>query len=105
MAQAKRKEREGATGDAEVKSSESKGLPDGVVPWAAPAPMARNALIAIGVVAFLVNLPIIHYYLLRPAPEATVGLPYQDDFSDPSTVLKHYWSSGGLWRVVDGQLV
>jgi hypothetical protein len=110
MAQAKRKEREGANGDteadAEVKSVESKtDLPEGVVPWSAPAPFARNTLIAIALVAVAVNFPIIHYYLLRGAPEATVGLPYQDDFSDPSTVQKHYWSTGGLWRTVDGQLV
>jgi hypothetical protein len=111
MAQAKRKEREGADGEAEVKAevkTETKtdgGLAEGLVPWSKPAPLTRNMLIVIGVIALVINFPIIHYFLLRPNPEATVGLPYQDDFSDPSTVQKHYWSTGGLWRTVDGQLV
>jgi hypothetical protein len=111
MAQAKRKEREGADGEAEVSAevkTETKtdtGLAEGSVPWSKPAPLTRNMLIVIGVIAVVINFPIIHYFLLRPNPEATVGLPYQDDFSDPSTVQKHYWSSGGLWRSVDGQLV
>jgi hypothetical protein len=111
MAQAKRKEREGADGEAEVNAevkTETKtetGLAEGVVPWSKPSPLTRNMLIVIGVIALVINFPIIHYFLLRPAPEATVGLPYQDDFSDFSTVQKHYWSTGGLWRTVDGQLV
>ena len=108
MAQAKRKEREGAEGDTEAKTDAKSGgdaAAAGVVPWSAPSPLTRNMLIVIGVIALAINFPIIHYYLLRGVPEANVGLPYQDDFSDPSTVQKHYWSTGGLWRTVDGQLL
>jgi hypothetical protein len=110
MAQPKRKERD--EGDADVKDVKPDATPspkadaaDAVVPWERPSPMARNVWIAVAAVAVLINLPIIHYYVFRSPPEATVGLPYQDDFSDPSTVQKHYWSTGGLWRVVDGQLL
>jgi hypothetical protein len=107
MAQAKRKEREeedaGVKGEAEVKSAPR--APEGVVPFERPAPLSREVKIAIAVVALVINLPLIHYFLFRGAPEATVGLPYNDDFSDTGTVQKHYWSSGGFWRVVDGQLV
>src|SRR5262249_27778972 len=78
---------------------------EGMVPFEQPGRLPRNVAIAIGLVVFLINLPIIHYFVFRGPPEATVGLPYQDDFSDSSTVQKHYWSTGGLWRTVDGQLV
>jgi len=108
MAQAKRKEREGAEGEVDVKSADPKaetGLAEGVIPWRAPATLTRNMRIAIAAIAVLINFPIIHYFLLRPNPEATVGLPYTDDFSQYSTVEKHYWSSGGFWRTVDGQLL
>lgn len=107
MAQAKRKEREEGEPevkpDAKVESAAASN--EGLVPFVWPGPLSRNVKIGIAVVALLINFPIIHYYLLRSAPEANVGLPYNDDFSDPSTVQKRYWSSGGLWRVVDGQLL
>ncbi|MBL8952434.1 MAG: hypothetical protein JNK82_16760 [Myxococcaceae bacterium] len=107
MAQAKRKEREDGEGEADGPKVEAvpSAADNGLVPFEKPARLQRNLLIGIGVVALAINFPIIHYFLLRGAPEATVGLPYQDDFSDPSTVQKHYWSTGGLWRSVDGQLV
>lgn len=110
MAQAKRKERD--EGEPEVKAGEGASKPsaaagpaEGAVAFERPALMQRNLLIALGVVVLVTNLPIIHYFLLRSPPEATVGLPYTDDFSDPGTIAKHYWSTGGLWRVVDGQLL
>lgn len=107
MAQAKRKERE--DGEPEVKpeaKAEAASAPvEGQVPFERPAPLARNVKIAIGLVALLINFPLIHYFVLRGAPEANTGLPFSDDFSDTATVQKHYWSTGGLWRVVDGQLV
>lgn len=59
----------------------------------------------IAALVLAVNLPVLHYYLLRPAAAATLSLPYLDDFSDPSTVEKNYWSSGGHWRVVNGELL
>jgi hypothetical protein len=52
-----------------------------------------------------VNFPIIHYYVFRARPETTVSLPYQDSFSDFSTVKAHYFSTGGDWRVVNGELL
>src|SRR4051812_36880126 len=107
MAQAKRKEREDGEPEVKVEPKADAAPPsaDGIVPFERPAPLARNVKIAIGVIALLINFPIIHYYVFRGTAEANVGLPYQDDFSDPGTVQKRYWSSGGLWRVVDGQLV
>lgn len=73
--------------------------------WSAPAPLSRRGWVVIGAIALLVNLPLIHYFLFRAEPEAPVSVPYRDDFSDPATVAKNYWSSGGYWRVVNGELL
>ncbi|MBK7858215.1 MAG: hypothetical protein IPJ65_06250 [Archangiaceae bacterium] len=106
MAQAKRKERDEGEPDVKPEAKpEGAAATEGVVPFQLPGPLPRNVMIAIAVVVLLINMPIIHYFVFRGAPEATVGLPYQDDFSDTGTVQKRYWSSGGLWRVVDGQLL
>jgi hypothetical protein len=51
----------------------------------------------------LINLPLLHR-LLRAAPEATLRLPYEDDFSSPATVGAHYFSTGGQWRTQAGEL-
>ncbi len=72
-------------------------------PWKLPAQGTKTGLIVLGVVVAVLNLPMIHYYLLRGAPEATVSLPYQNDFS--STELKDFFATGGLWRVESGELV
>jgi len=73
--------------------------------WSAPAQLSRVTLGVIAGVVLLINLPLVHYFLLRSEQPAPVALPFVDDYSDPATVAKNYWSSGGLWRVVDGQLL
>ena len=35
----------------------------------------------------------------------TFSVPYTDDFSDPSTVTEHYWTTGGHWRTINGELL
>jgi len=60
-------------------------------------------LVALAVL--VVQLPLIHYALLRPRAGIKAALPYRDDFSESSTVSRHYWSSGGDWRVVEGELL
>ncbi|MHB8872084.1 MAG: hypothetical protein ACYC8T_00210 [Myxococcaceae bacterium] len=99
MAPPKRKEKE------PVEEPEAPLAQGSDEPWKKPAGLTGRGWAVIGAVVFLVNLPIIHYYLLRPRPEAKLALPYSDNFSDPGTVEKNYWSSGGLWRVVSGELV
>ncbi|MHB8872085.1 MAG: DUF6250 domain-containing protein [Myxococcaceae bacterium] len=73
--------------------------------WSKPAGLTRRGWAVIGAIVFAVNLPIIHYYLLRPRPEAGVALPFRDTFSDPGTVAKNYWTAGGLWRAQNGELL
>lgn len=70
-----------------------------------PAPTHHRALLVLAVVVFAINLPLIHHYLLRGPPKVTAQVPWQDDFSDPRKLAEHYFSTGGLWRVEDGQLI
>jgi hypothetical protein len=70
-----------------------------------PDRLSRKGWAVVGAVIFLVNLPLVHYYVFRSAPDAVAPIPYRDDFSDPSTVETSYWSSGGHWRVVNGELL
>lgn len=73
--------------------------------WTRPSGLTRRGLGVLVGAVLLINLPVLHYFLLRGSPEADVGLPYQDDFADPGTVGRRYSSSGGLWRVVGGELL
>jgi hypothetical protein len=104
MAKAQRKE------DEEKKDVPSSAPAAAVEPsapetWQAPAKIGRKSLyVILGVVA-LFNLPMIHYFLLRSPISANQTLPFRDDYSDPATVAQKYNSTGGLWRVVNGELL
>lgn len=74
-------------------------------PWEAPKKVGPVSLGVIIGVVLLINLPMLHYFLFRSAPAATQALPFKDDYSEPATVSAKYWSSGGLWRTVDGWLL
>ncbi|MEW6432520.1 MAG: hypothetical protein AB1730_13540 [Myxococcota bacterium] len=104
MGQAKRKDKPEATPD----TNPPKG--DGVraqasEAWQAPQRVPRVSVYVIAATVLIVNLPLLHYFLFRGAPPVTVSLPFQDDYSNPATVATNYWSSGGLWRTVDGWLL
>ncbi len=68
--------------------------------WEAPGKMSRVSLGVIVAVVLLINLPMLHYFLVRSPVSANQPLPFRDDFSDPSTVANKYFSTGGLWRSV-----
>jgi hypothetical protein len=98
MGQPKRKESQENTPEAEAEAPPEESF----VP---ASPLSRKGWALTGAVVLLINLPLIHYTLLRPRPEAPLKLPYADDFSSFDTVAKNYFSTGGLWRVVEGQLL
>ena len=87
--------------------------------WQAPTKIGRVSLaVIIGVVA-LINLPMLHYFLWRSPPKVIVQLgphpsmeaqppivqTFVDDYSNPATVQEKYFSTGGLWRSVEGALL
>lgn len=73
--------------------------------WRAPAALGRAAIAGLCGIALLFNLPLLHYYLLRGPQPTTASVPYANDFADPGTVERDFWSTGGLWRVEDGRLL
>ncbi len=74
-------------------------------PWQKPKGLTPRGWAIIAGLAVVLNAPVIHYYLLRGAPEATVTLPFADNYEDPSTVGKNYFSTGGFYRSVNGELL
>src|SRR5688572_21655587 len=110
MAQVKRKERLKTVDAAEGATAPEGGVPavPGLGPtsgpWHKPEGLSRRGWMVLGAILFLFELPLIHYFLLRPEPAATVSLPFTDEFSDPSTVRRNYWANGGQWRVLNGML-
>ncbi len=108
MAQARHKEKdEGAKQRVDEPAAPGRTEAAAVVegPWERPAPLAKRGRWVVAAIVVLVNLPLLHYFVFRRAPEAHLTLPYQNDFSDPSTVQRDFWSTGGLWRVEGGQLL
>lgn len=99
MAKAQRKEE-----DAPEPTSAPPGVPaEG--PWQAPTRIGRVSLAVIIGVVLLINLPMLHYFLWRSPMPPTQSLPFRDDFENPATVQEKYFSTGGLWRTVDGALL
>ncbi|MEW5740187.1 MAG: hypothetical protein AB1938_14745 [Myxococcota bacterium] len=68
-------------------------------------PTHHRTMLVLALIVLGVNLPLVHFYLLRGPPKVTAQVPWQDDFSDPKRLAENYWSSGGLWRVEGGALV
>jgi hypothetical protein len=66
-------------------------------PWLAP-----RVLIPLAAVIVAVQLPFLHW-ALRGAAEVVAGLPYRDNF-DRASLGDAWWSSGGHWRIVKGEL-
>ncbi|MBX5483965.1 MAG: hypothetical protein IRZ16_19245 [Myxococcaceae bacterium] len=74
------------------------------LPAERPQTLTRVGWIFLGVVILTFQIPLIARWL-RPAQPVVVSIPYTDDFSDPSTVQKNYWTTGGHWRVANGELL
>jgi hypothetical protein len=108
MGQAKRKEKnpegkvpqrpeEGASSASEEANAPS--------PWKKPEGLSPRGWAVLGAVILLIQFPLIHYVLFRGEADTTATVPYQQDFSDSSVVERDFFSTGGHWRVVDGQLL
>jgi hypothetical protein len=66
-------------------------------PWLAP-----RIAIPVALAVLAVQVPFLHAALRGGAP-VVAGLPYQDGF-DRASLGDAWWSNGGHWRIVDGQL-
>jgi hypothetical protein len=66
-------------------------------PW-----LAARILLPVAAVLLAVQLPFLHWALRGPA-EVSAAVPYADKF-DRATLGDAYWSNGGHWRLVDGQV-
>ncbi|MBN1207105.1 MAG: hypothetical protein JXB05_19625 [Myxococcaceae bacterium] len=76
-----------------------------VTPWVKPAGLSPRGWAVLAVVLVAAQLPLLHYVLFREAVPATAKVPYVQDFSDPAVVERDFFTLGGYWRVVNGQLL
>jgi len=73
--------------------------------WKKPEGLSRRGWVVLGAVLVVLQFPLIHYALFRGEPAITARVPYSQDFSDPGVVARDFFSTGGFWRVVNGQLL
>src|SRR5262249_18425394 len=79
-------------------------VPAALAPWQKPEGLSRRGWVLLAALVLLVNFPVIHRFLRGPL-EATVSIPYADDFGDGVPLTQRYFSTGGDWRVRDGILI
>jgi hypothetical protein len=108
MGQARRKEKN--LENREPKSPEADGAPaadaEVTVAWKKPEGLSGKGWAVLAAILLAIQFPLIHYALFRGEPATTVtGPSYSQDFSDPSVVERDFFSTGGHWRVVNGQLL
>lgn len=69
-----------------------------------PTTMGRWSRIVLAAVVVLINLPLLHFYVFRGQQRVSKTVPFSDDFNR-NALGDGYWSSGGHWRIVNGQLL
>jgi hypothetical protein len=107
MGQAKRKEKnpeakEPPRPDAAPAASAETTPP---LAWKKPEGLSPRGWAVLAAVLLFLQFPLIHYALFRGEAATTTTVPYQQDFSDPGVVQRDFFSTGGHWRVVNGQLL
>lgn len=104
MGQPKRKDKDDAVETAETPAATLEAVE--AAAWQPPAAPRRVTLGVVAVAIAVFNLPMIHYFLLRGEPAATAPVPYgPQTFDNAEAVNSDFWSSGGLWRPVGGELL
>jgi len=89
---------------AEKPASEVKAVLDAAGPKAARRHpwLAPHIAVPVALAILAVQAPFLHAFLRGAAPIAA-AVPYEDKF-DRVTLGEAWWSNGGLWRIVEGQL-
>jgi len=66
-------------------------------------PLSRPRIfLSLAAVLFAVHLPFLHL-LLRGSAKVMAAAPFHDEF-ERASLGDNYWSNGGLWRIVKGEL-
>jgi hypothetical protein len=73
--------------------------------WVKPQGMSRRGWALLAGIILLIQFPLIHHALIRGRADVTAAVPYSQDFSDPAVVKRDFFSTGGFWRTVDGELL
>lgn len=102
MAQPKRKEKADEKAFEVVAKEQNPAQPTSE--WSRPAKLSKRSLVLLIGTVLLFNVPLIHYFLFRGPAAATVPLPYSADFADAAVVERDFFSTGGLWRTLNGEL-
>jgi hypothetical protein len=107
MGQARRKEKNLETREPQAPTADGTPAADAevMVAWKQPEGLSQRGWAVLAAVILAIQFPLIHYALFRGEPATTATVPYSQDFSDPSVVQRDFFSTGGHWRVVEGQLL
>jgi hypothetical protein len=73
--------------------------------WVKPQGLTRKGWAVLVGLILLIQFPLIHYALFRGRADVTAAVPYSQDFSDPAVVKRDFFSTGGFWRTVKGELL
>lgn len=104
MGQPKRKDKEESVESATPAVSSTEAVADSS--WRKPGALPRSSIIGIVAAVMVFNLPLIHYFLLRGESAVTTTVPYgPQNFDAPAVVETDFWSTGGMWRTVGGELL
>ncbi|HYO58770.1 hypothetical protein [Archangium sp.] len=107
MGQARRKEKNLEA--REPQRPETDGAPaadaEASVAWKKPEGLSGRGWAVLAAVILAIQFPLIHYALFRSEAATTATVPYSQDFSAPAVVQRDFFSTGGHWRVVNGQLL
>ncbi|MCP3142851.1 DUF6250 domain-containing protein [Pyxidicoccus xibeiensis] len=104
MGQARRKEKEKQqeAPPEPAPRQEAAPVPDA---WVKPQGLSRKGWAILAGLILLMQFPLIHYALFRGDAAVTAAVPYSQDFSDPAVVKRDWFSTGGFWRTVNGELL
>ncbi|NPC78795.1 hypothetical protein HPC49_11145, partial [Pyxidicoccus fallax] len=103
MGQARRKEKE--------KQQEAPAAPEprpeapASDAWVKPQGLSRKGWAMLAGLILVMQFPLIHYALFRGQADVTAKVPYSQDFSDPAVVKRDFFTTGGFWRTVQGELL
>ncbi|MFP2908011.1 hypothetical protein ACLESD_23770 [Pyxidicoccus sp. 3LFB2] len=102
MGQARRKEKQQ---EAPTEPAPRQEPPAPSNAWVKPQGLSRRGWAVLAGLILVIQFPLIHYALVRGRADVTAAVPYTQDFSDPAVVKRDFFSTGGFWRTVNGELL